>query len=211
MLKTSAFAAVVLVLGLPLCAFARTEEKTHSVPERYSERLPFTRTSDVNDKDQCEGNSVTDFVQGKCHKLKGFDLLRDIKTQFNGPRSGSSVEPFVKESGGRSWHIYGDESQIFTTPFKRAPGIFRLDGEFKNQSVDDFMNGKTNKLHGIDSIPSNLKAPLPPAWGGDEFVKTDGFTQSGEPYQRVNPLYGIEPPKLENWDLKLEKWNQPQK
>lgn len=203
--KTSAVAAVVLMLGLPLCAFARTEEKTHSVPERYSERRPFTRTSDINDKDQCEGNSVTDFVQGKCHKLKGFDLLRDIKTQFNGSRPRSSFEPFGQESGGRAWHIYGDESPIFTTPFKRAPGLYRLEGEFKNQSVDDFMNGKTNKLRGIDLIPSNRKTPLPPAWGGDEFVKTDGFTKSGEPYQQVNPLYGIDPPKLDNRELKLEK------
>lgn len=209
MLKTSAVTAFLILLGLPLCAFARTAESSHNVPEGYSERLPLTRTND-SDKD-CDGHSVQDFVQGKCHKLNGFDLLRDIKTQLNGSKPGTALEYFQKESGGHGWSIYGDQSPIFESPMRRAPKYYRFDSEFSKQSVDDFMNGKTNRLRGIDAIPTKMKAPLPPAWGGDEFVKTDGFTQSGEPYQKVNPLYGIDLPKLDNLDLKFEKLKQPQK
>ncbi len=96
MLKTSAVTAILISLGLPLCAIARTVENAHNVPEGYSEQLPLSRTNDVNDKD-CDGHSVQDFVQGKCHKLTGFDRLRDIKTQLNGSKPGTALEYFQKK------------------------------------------------------------------------------------------------------------------
>lgn len=212
MLKTSVVASVVLMLILPSSTSARTAEKSSSVPEGFSERLPFTRTHDTNDKEPCDGLSVNDFVQGKCHRLKGFDLLRDIKTQFNGSKPGTVFEPFVKESGGSAWHIYGDEGPLSPVPFFTQPRrkSFGLKDEYTKESVEEFLHGKSDRLRGVDSIPANRSKPLPLQWGGDDFVKTEGFTQSGEPYQQVNPLYGIEAPKLENGKFKFENWKLPQ-
>ena len=76
--------------------------------------------------------------------------------------------------------------------------------ECNGKSVQDFLKGKCNKLHGIDVRPFDRKdKPLPPAWGGDEFVNTEGFTQSGAPYQNVNPLFGIPGADNSNFRLKL--------
>lgn len=216
MLKTSAVTAVVLILGLPVCTLARTAQSPRTEKESHSERLPFARTNDSpsDGKPPCEGNSVQEFLQGKCDKLKGFDSVRGIRSQSNdgkwsfpafyefSPIHRVEKGTFVKEAGGHAWRIYGDDGTRSIPPFFERKGFrtFGPEGEFSKQSVDDFMQGKKDRLRGVDPIPYELKKPpLPPAWGGDEFVQTEGFTQSGPPYQNVNPLYGIDPPKLENF------------
>lgn len=209
MLKTSALAAVVLMLGLPACALAKPAESPRSEGESYSQSLPFTRARDSlnqsGGKQPCEGNSVKEFLQGTCDKLKGFDSLRDVRLQSS--PGNSSIPPFyefspirriqrgsfVKEAGGHAWHIYGDDGVNRTSPlFEYTPRIYHRDSEFNKRSVDDFMQGKKDNLKGVDPVPHDLRKRLPPAWGGDEFVHTEGFTQSGTPYQQVNPLYGLD-------------------
>ncbi len=224
MLKTSAVAAAVLMLGLPACTLAKPAENSRTERENYSERLPFTRVSDspsrIDGKQPCEGNSVKEFLQGTCDKLKGFDSLRDVRIQSK--EGNWNIPPyyefspihriqrgtFVKEAGGHAWHIYGDEGTNRTGPiFEYTPKIYRRhEGEFNKKSVDDFMHGKKDRLRGVDTLPHEMKK-LPPAWGGDEFVNTEGFTQSGAPYQNVNPLYGIDPPKLEKPN-QFQKWSK---
>ena len=201
MLKTSAIAAVVLMLGLPFCTAAQAIEN-------------------LEGKQPCQGNSVKEFLHGTCDKLNGFDCLPDVRIQSDGhklkfvpfyefrPSRRIEVESFQKESGGSGWHIYGEE-ETYTIPpffqFQAPKKSFEREGEFDKKSVDEFMNGKINKLRGIDTpLYKRKETPLPPAWGGDEFVRTDGFTQSGAPYQNVNPLFEIE-------KLKFENLSKPQK
>lgn len=213
MLKTSAVTAVILMLGLPACTLAKPAENPQQ--DSHCERLPFTRVRDslnqTDGKQPCEGVSVKEFLQGKCDKLKGFDSLQDVRNQSGSPRSGFKpfyeftpirrLDSFVKDAGGHAWYIHGDDGINRTNPlFQFTPRFYRRDGdgEFSKKSVDDFMQGKEDKLRGVDAIPHNLRMPsLPPAWGSDEFVKTDGFTQSGAPYQHVNPLYGIPLPQFD--------------
>ena len=225
MLKTSAIAAVLLMLGLPACTLAKPAENSRSKRESYSEGLPFTRVSDspshIDGKQPCEGNSVKEFLQGTCDKLKGFDSLRDVRNQSGdhkshfkpfyefSPTHQMERGTFVNEASGRAWHINGDGgTDKPDSLFQFTPRFNRRDGEFSKKSVDEFMQGKKDRLRGVDPIPHELKkAPLPPSWGGDEFVDTEGFTQSGAPYQNVKPLYGIDPPKLENPN-QFQKWSK---
>jgi hypothetical protein len=107
--------------------------------------------------------------------------------RVSGPRGRNRLPPtrldsFVKESGGHAWHIYGDEGTTSIPPFFEFSPIHRIERGINGPKAA----GLTTQ-HG---------SPLPPAWGGDEFVKTEGFTQSGAPYQQVNPLFGITPPDL---------------
>ena len=105
--------------------------------------------------------------------------------RISGPRGLNGLPPtrldsFVKEAGGHAWHIYGDEGTYSIPPFFEFSPIHRIE-----RGITGARAAGITTQHG---------SPLPPAWGGDEFVKTEGFTQSGAPYQQVNPLFGINPP-----------------
>lgn len=107
--------------------------------------------------------------------------------RVSGPRGRNGLPPtrldsFVKEAGGHAWHIYGDEGTYSIPPFFEFSPIHRIE-----RGINGPRAAGLTTQHG---------SPLPPAWGGDEFVKTEGFTQSGAPYQQVNPLFGIIPPNL---------------
>ena len=105
--------------------------------------------------------------------------------RVSGPRGRNGLPPtrldsFVKEAGGHAWHIYGDEGTTSIPPFFEFSPIHRIE-----RGITGARAAGITTQHG---------SPLPPAWGGDEFVKTEGFTQSGAPYQNVNPLFGIPAP-----------------
>lgn len=106
--------------------------------------------------------------------------------RVNGPKQGpyglppTRLDSFVKESGGMAWQIYGDEGTYSIPPF------FEFDPSHR---IERGING--GKAAGLTTSHGS---PLPPAWGGDEFVKTEGFTQSGAPYQNVNPMYMMTQP-----------------
>ncbi len=107
--------------------------------------------------------------------------------RVSGPRGRNGLPPtrldsFVKEAGGHAWHIYGDEGTYSIPPFFEFSPIHRIE-----RGINGPRAAGLTTQHG---------SPLPPAWGGDEFVKTEGFTQSGAPYQQVNPLFGINAPDL---------------
>jgi hypothetical protein len=71
--------------------------------------------------------------------------------------------------------------------------------ECDGKSVDDFLKGKCNKLHGFDVQPYERgKGKLPPAWGGDEYTKFVPLAPGagGRPWQRSGnevPFYEFEP------------------
>jgi hypothetical protein len=107
--------------------------------------------------------------------------------RVSGPRGRNGLPPtrldsFVKEAGGHAWHIYGDEGTYSIPPFFEFSPIHRIE-----RGITGARAAGITTQHG---------SPLPPAWGGDEFVKTEGFTQSGAPYQQVNPMFGIMQPDL---------------
>ncbi|MCC7532210.1 MAG: hypothetical protein IT342_27145 [Candidatus Melainabacteria bacterium] len=107
--------------------------------------------------------------------------------RVSGPRGRNGLPPtrldsFVKEAGGHAWHIYGDEGTYSIPPFFEFSPIHRIE-----RGITGARAAGITTQHG---------SPLPPAWGGDEFVDTEGFTQSGAPYQQINPLFGITPPDL---------------
>ncbi len=107
--------------------------------------------------------------------------------RISGPRGRNGLPPtrldsFVKEAGGHAWHIYGDEGTTSIPPFFEFSPIHRIE-----RGINGPRAAGLTTQHG---------SPLPPAWGGDEFVKTEGFTQSGAPYQQVNPMFGILPPNF---------------
>ncbi len=107
--------------------------------------------------------------------------------RVSGPRGRNGLPPtrldsFVKEAGGHAWHIYGDEGTYSIPPFFEFSPVHRIE-----RGINGPRAAGLTTQHG---------SPLPPAWGGDEFVKTEGFTQSGAPYQQVNPLMGITAPDL---------------
>ncbi len=107
--------------------------------------------------------------------------------RVSGPRGRNGLPPtrldsFVKEAGGHAWHIYGDEGTYSIPPFFEFSPVHRIE-----RGINGPRAAGLTTQHG---------SPLPPAWGGDEFVKTEGFTQSGAPYQQLPPLFGITPPDL---------------
>jgi len=102
--------------------------------------------------------------------------------RIRGPRGRNGLPPtrldsFVKEAGGHAWHIYGDEGTYSIPPFMEFTPIHRIERGITGPRAA----GMTTS-HG---------SALPPAWGGDEYVDTEGFTQSGAPYQQINPMLNI--------------------
>jgi len=107
--------------------------------------------------------------------------------RVSGPRGRNGLPPtrldsFVQQAGGQAWQIYGDEGTYSIPPFFEFDPSHRIE-----RGITGGRAAGLTTQHG---------SPLPPAWGGDEFVKTEGFTQSGAPYQNVNPLFGITAPDL---------------
>lgn len=107
--------------------------------------------------------------------------------KVSGPRGRNGLPPtnldsFVFEAGGHAWHIYGDEGTYSIPPFMEFSPIHRIERGIMGPRAA----GLTTQ-HG---------SPLPPAWGGDEFVKTEGFSQSGASYQQTNPMMLMTPPDI---------------
>lgn len=95
------------------------------------------------------------------------------------------LDSFVKEAGGHAWHIYGDEGVYSIPPFFEFTPIHRIERGITGRRASGITTG-----HG---------SPLPPSWGGDEFVDTEGFTQAGSPYpNRQVPFEAFLPPDLSN-------------
>ncbi|PZM82872.1 MAG: hypothetical protein DKT66_12860 [Candidatus Melainabacteria bacterium] len=93
------------------------------------------------------------------------------------------------------------ESRASGESWLRSAMPLELAGEKEcdGKSVDDFLKGKCNKLHGFDLRPGERgNGKLPPAWGGDEFTKFVPMAPeaSGRPGQRFGnelPYYEFEP------------------
>lgn len=105
--------------------------------------------------------------------------------RIRGPRGRNGLPPtrldsFVKESGGHAWHIYGDEGTYSIPPFFEFTPVHRIE-----RGITGGRAAGLTTSHG---------SALPPAWGGDEFVDTEGFTQSGASYQQIPPMFNLSPP-----------------
>jgi len=130
-----------------------------------------------------DDGSLQNFLNGSSNSLRGVDTqgkkynlsgLKEIRT------TGTSL-------GGAQANPH-----LPVHPFN----IFGKAKECDGKSVPDFMSGKCNKLYGIDSPRYLHQQPnTPPAWGADEFVDSEGFTQSGAPYQQFNPYIYIDQSK----------------
>lgn len=95
------------------------------------------------------------------------------------------LDSFVKEAKGHAWHIYGDEGVYSIPPFMEFTPIHRIERGILEKRAAGITTG-----HG---------SSLPPAWGGDEFVDTEPFTQSGASYpNRPVPWEAFLPPDLGN-------------
>ncbi len=105
--------------------------------------------------------------------------------RIRGPRGRNGLPPtrldsFVKEAGGSAWHIYGDEGTYSIPPFFEFTPGHRIE-----RGITGGRAAGLTTSHG---------SALPPAWGGDEFVDTEGFTQSGAAYQQIPPMMNLAPP-----------------
>lgn len=101
-----------------------------------------------------------------------------------GPRGRNGLPPtrldsFVSEAQGNAWLIYGDEGTTSIPPFMEFT---------QGHRIERGINGP--RAAGLTTSHGSM---LPPAWGGDEYVDTEGFTQAGSPSQQVNPLFGLVP------------------
>lgn len=133
-------------------------------------------------------SATQNFLNGSSNTLRGVDTRHEADERatfrtLGRPVSGTSV-------GGAQANPV-----LPANPW----GSFEKEKDCDGRSVKEFMSGKCNKLYGIDSTHSRdllLRGSMPPAWGGDEFVRTEGFTQSGAPYQSVPLPLGIPDSKI---------------
>lgn len=122
-------------------------------------------------------NSTQNFLNGSSNSLRGVDTQPegDDRAKFKTMKEFSTG---IQAGGAQANPL------IPVLPWLKTEKDKDCDG----RSVRDFMSGKCNKLYGIDSTGSRdllLRGPNPPSWGADEFVDTEGFTQSGAPYQQL--------------------------
>lgn len=128
-------------------------------------------------------NSLNDFLNGSANSLSGVDSQP-------GPDQRARLGTITRTASGTS--VGGAKAN------PNLPDVLWSFGKEKDcdgRSVKDFMNGKCNKLYGIDSTHSRdllfRKGPSSKIWGADEFVDTEGFTQSGAPYQQHPSVQSI--------------------
>lgn len=153
------------------------------------------------------GSTTTEFLQGRTNSLFGIDPPGSLLNQEKAKTY--SISPFIEFTPINS--IERGLSQKGLVPVKlnssEDPGC-------NGSSVDDFLKGKCNKLHGFDVRPYERgNGKLPPAWGGEgsaQFVPLspeagghswhiygDEGTTTIPPffengiYQRVTPNYGM--------------------
>ncbi len=140
------------------------------------------------------GSATTEFLQGRTNSLFGIDppgslLNQEIAKTY-------SISPFIEFTPINS--IERGLSQKGLVPVKlnssEDPGC-------NGSSVDDFLKGKCNKLHGFDVRPYERgNGKLPPAWGGEgsaQFVPLSPEA-GGRPWNlygpegSTNPLFNRE-------------------
>lgn len=138
-------------------------------------------------------SEAREFLLGRRNNLYGIDPPRSVlikNDEKSHSKSWSEHLPSPSDSGFQS------KSWLIPTKLDSSgqPGC-------NGSSVEDFLKGKCNKLHGFDVRPYERgNGKLPPAWGGDEFTGGDSFIKEfggqawriNGPTQNVNPLFNNE-------------------
>jgi hypothetical protein len=163
----------------------------------------------------CTHGAVTQFLQGKRDSLYGIDppayyINADDSKSF-------SSEAFTDFS-----QVHRIERGRQTQPWLIPTKVDDSHEQHCNgKSVEDFLNGKCNKLHGFDLRPRN--GTLVPQSGMDEFKSIKRFESGGygfgvdmpptfeytpvdrfSPYQHVKPEEWL-PPGMRNWEPPFEQ------
>lgn len=139
---------------------------------------------------------ISDFLHGKRNSLYGIDPpgsapQRTGKESFSQPAFFEFTPVHRTERGARTkgWLI----------PAKLESSE---DQHCNGKSVEDFLKGTCNKLHGFDIIAPDSPKKLPPAWGGDEFITAPRYGEYKfpqipffqlAPNQRFDPTQNLKP------------------
>ena len=98
----------------------------------------------------------------------GVRMIPARRANPGGMRNGlppTNTDSFVFESGGKAWHIYGDEGVYSIPPFMEFT---------KEHRIEAGINGRRRK-----GLTTGHGSHLPDAWGGDEFVDGPEWSDSG--------------------------------
>lgn len=98
----------------------------------------------------------------------GARMIPARRANPGGMRNGlppTNMDSFVYESGGKAWHIYGDEGVYSIPPFMEFT---------KEHRIEAGINGRRRR-----GLTTGHGSHLPDAWGGDEFVDGPEWSDSG--------------------------------
>lgn len=139
---------------------------------------------------------VADFLQDKSNSLYGIDAPGEMskeagKDGFHQPTFFEYSPAHRIESGARTkgWLI---PSRLESSEDQHCNG----------KSVEDFLKGVCNKLHGFDIVSPDREKKLPPAWGGDQFITAPRYGEYKfqqtpffqlAPNQRFDPTQNLKP------------------
>lgn len=123
--------------------------------------------------DTTDPSEAAQFLQGRTNSLYGVDPPRYL---LNQAKTNSLYSPFSEFSPVNRIERGISQKGLIPIKFNNSD-----DAGCNGTSVEDFLKGKCNKLHGFDVRPYERgKGKLPPAWGGDEFTGGGSFIKESE-------------------------------
>lgn len=122
--------------------------------------------------------AATDFLLGRASNLYGIDPPQSVLIENDVKLNSKAWSEFLPTSNERSV-----QSQSWLLPTKFVPNE---NGHCNGRSVEDFLNGKCNKLHGFDVKPVQFNEKR---FGKGSFVKDAGGHSWNVDSEHINRIY----------------------